>query len=91
LVILFADWCSSCEAFRGFFNAFITATVVGRHTILEHYLFKFRGDMLLCLGVGSLFNHSRRPSLDYRVDRQDLIIRFYAAREISVRLAFRPA
>ncbi|CAL8472052.1 g11594 [Coccomyxa elongata] len=53
-----------------------------RHTVLEHYLFRFRGEMLLCLGVGSLFNHSRTPSLDYRIDREELIIRFYAARDI---------
>lgn len=58
--------------------------VLARHTVLEHYLFKFRGEMLLCLGVGSLFNHSRTPSLDYRIDREELIIRFYAARDVRV-------
>lgn len=41
--------------------------------------------MLLCLGVGSLFNHSATPSLDYRVDRHNLIITFFAARDIEVR------
>ena len=55
-----------------------------RHTVLEHYLFRFKGEMLLCLGVGSLFNHSRTPSLDYRIDRKELIIRFYAARDVMV-------
>lgn len=38
--------------------------------MLEHYLFHARshGDMLLALGLGSLFNHNHRPNLDYRVD-----------------------
>lgn len=37
--------------------------------MLEHYLFHTRtGDMLLALGLGSMFNHSRTPNLDYRVD-----------------------
>ena len=41
-----------------------------RYTVLEHYLFHARsqGDMLLALGLGSLFNHNHRPNLDYRVD-----------------------
>ncbi len=43
-----------------------------RHTVLEHYLFNAKdGDMLLALGLGSLFNHSRRPNLDYRVDGRE--------------------
>ena len=40
-----------------------------RHSVLEHYLFHGQGgDMLLCLGFGSLYNHHRQPSLDYRID-----------------------
>ena len=39
----------------------------GRHTILSDYAFKGRdGSFLLALGVGSLFNHSRRPNVDYK-------------------------
>lgn len=53
--------------------------------MLEHYLFRARdGDMLLGLGVASLFNHSSCPSLDFRVDREHLLIRFFAARDIKV-------
>ena len=40
--------------------------------------------MLLALGVGSLFNHSRQPSLDYRVDYDSLIIRYFAARNVTL-------
>ena len=51
--------------------------------MLEHYLFKGRaGNMLLALGVGSLFNHSQKPNLDYRIDHDQLMIRYFAAREI---------
>mmetsp|Transcript_13476 Transcript_13476/g.37184 ORF Transcript_13476/g.37184 Transcript_13476/m.37184 type:complete len:169 (-) Transcript_13476:174-680(-) len=49
----------------------------GRHTILEHYLFNASGgDKLLALGYGSLFNHSRHPNVDYRVDGTALTIRY---------------
>ena len=55
-----------------------------RHTVLEHYLFSSRGEFFLALGVGSLFNHSCRPCLDYRVLRDQLVITYTAARDIQV-------
>ncbi|CAL5220854.1 g2939 [Coccomyxa viridis] len=54
-----------------------------RHTVLEHYLFSSRGEYFLALGVGSLFNHSCRPCLDYRVLRDQLVITYTAARDIQ--------
>lgn len=39
--------------------------------------------MLLALGVGSLFNHSGRPNLDYRIDSAQLLITYIAARNIQ--------
>ena len=39
--------------------------------------------MLLALGVGSLFNHSKQPNLDYRIDHDNLIINYFAARNVS--------
>ena len=56
-----------------------------RHTSLEHYLFRSRGDYLLALGVGSLFNHSSKPNLDFRPQREQLLINYIAARDIKVR------
>jgi len=54
-----------------------------RRTVLEHYLFRApSGDHLLALGVGSLFNHSAQPNLDYRIDAEALVVRFYAARPV---------
>jgi SET domain-containing protein len=54
------------------------------HTVLEHYVFNGPGGgKLLALGVGSLFNHSSTPNLDYRVDPVNLIVRFFAARDIE--------
>lgn len=39
-----------------------------KRTTFEHYVFncRMRGGVLLCLGLGSLFNHSDNPNLDYR-------------------------
>ena len=55
-----------------------------RHTTLEHYVFKIRsGGVLVALGLGSLFNHSRTPNLDFRVDADNLVIHYYAARDIA--------
>ena len=49
-----------------------------RYTILEHYLFNADGgDKFLALGFGSLFNHSSRPNVDYRVDTQQSCIRYF--------------
>ena len=46
-----------------------------RHTVLEHYLFNTKsGDKLLALGYGSLFNHSRHPYVDSRVNLSKLQI-----------------
>ena len=55
-----------------------------RFTTLEHYLFHCKGDYLLALGVGSLFNHSARPCLDFRIHREQLVINYIAARNIEV-------
>ena len=52
--------------------------------MLEHYLFRApRGDHLLVLGVGSLFNHSTQPNLDYRIDTEALVVRYYAAKPVA--------
>ena len=52
--------------------------------MLEHYLFRTpTGDHLLVLGVGSLFNHSVHPNLDYRVDAASLVVRFFAVGPIA--------
>ena len=52
-----------------------------KYTILEHYLFKDRrsGNMLLALGHGSLFNHSKYPNVDYRIASDGSCIRYYAS------------
>ena len=56
-----------------------------KHTILEEYLFNARtnGDKLLALGVGSLFNHNRKPNVDYRVHKDKLIIEYWIARDVE--------
>ena len=41
------------------------------------------GDLLLALGLGSLFNHSSTPNIHYQTDSDALRIRYYAARDIA--------
>ncbi|KAG1822950.1 uncharacterized protein BJ212DRAFT_1263860 [Suillus subaureus] len=56
----------------------------GRHTILDHYTFKWRdGRMALALGLGSLFNHSSHPNLSYMIDPVHECIRYTSARTIN--------
>jgi hypothetical protein len=51
-----------------------------RYTVLEHYVFNARrgggGGKLLALGYGSLFNHSGKPNVDYRVDADNSTITY---------------
>jgi uncharacterized protein len=49
-----------------------------KHTTFEHYLFCVGNDKFLALGYGSLFNHARKPNVDYRIDAQAEVIRYYA-------------
>jgi SET domain-containing protein len=54
-----------------------------RFTVLEHYLFNAEGgNKLLALGHGSLFNHSREPNVDYRLDSPNLCIRYYSGHKM---------
>ncbi len=56
-----------------------------RHTVLEHYLYNCKnGDRLLALGYGSIFNHHRQPNVDYRIDKDKLEIKYYAARDVII-------
>ena len=56
-----------------------------KHTLLDHYVFVDRasGGVLLALGAGSLFNHSRTPNVDFRVDAAAATIVFSAARDVN--------
>ncbi|XP_024372886.1 uncharacterized protein [Physcomitrium patens] len=46
-----------------------------RYSVLEHYLYVGRnGCMLMALGVGSLFNHSKQPNLYFAIDHDHLVI-----------------
>lgn len=56
-----------------------------KYTVLEHYLFNANsGCKLLALGDGSLFNHSRQPNVDYRVDNENEVIRYYSTGHVSI-------
>ncbi|KAI8978832.1 hypothetical protein BD414DRAFT_516784 [Trametes punicea] len=55
----------------------------GRHTVLDHYTFKWRdGRLALALGLGSLFNHSQRPNVSYTIDSATESIRYTTTRRV---------
>jgi len=55
-----------------------------KHTIFEHYLFNcLNGDKLLALGIGSLFNHSDSPNVDYRVDSTAGVITYKTSKQVK--------
>jgi SET domain-containing protein len=49
---------------------------------LDLYVYRFGRRAALAFGLGSLFNHSRSPSLDFVRDFEARTIRYYAARSI---------
>lgn len=53
-------------------------------TVLQHYTFCAGGGVhFLALGIGSLFNHSDPPNVEYRVHRSEQTISFQACRDIK--------
>ncbi|CCA73599.1 hypothetical protein PIIN_07551 [Serendipita indica DSM 11827] len=57
----------------------------GKHTLLDHYTFVWgNGEMALPLGLGSLFNHSSSPNVNY-IKKKDMgYIEYTAARDLHV-------
>lgn len=57
-----------------------------RGGVLDRYVFADRasgGALLAVGGAGSMFNHSRKPNVDYRVRAADGAIAFVAARRVA--------
>lgn len=57
-----------------------------RQTLLYNYFFKWGeslGSVALCLGFGSLYNHSDCPNVGYVKEFQHEVIRFYTLRPIK--------
>ncbi len=58
--------------------------VHGRHTVLDHYTFKwFGGCQALALGLGSMFNHSQAPNVGFMRKQDDVMIEFTTLRDIA--------
>lgn len=57
----------------------------GSKTILDCYTFKWgrMGQMALALGLGSLFNHSARPSVGFYIDKETHSIRYSLTRDVG--------
>lgn len=48
-----------------------------KHTIFEEYLFNAPdGSRMLALGYGSLFNHSKKPNVDYKLSTSNQTITY---------------
>lgn len=57
-----------------------------RQTLLYNYFFRWGeslGTVALCLGFGSLYNHSESPNVGYVKEFQREVIRFYTLRPIK--------
>ena len=54
-------------------------------TVLKHYTFAAGGgEFFLALGIGSLFNHSDPPNIEYRIKRSKCEIHYVACRDIGI-------
>lgn len=53
-------------------------------SIMNKYAFYLCGKYLICLGEGSLLNHSDKPALLYSFNKKLKTIDFYAARHIKI-------
>ncbi|MDM5337502.1 SET domain-containing protein [Fictibacillus enclensis] len=52
-------------------------------TVLADYVFNWDDGYAIALGYGSLFNHSYKPNARYKLKKKDLVIRFYAYKDIA--------
>ncbi|RUS13199.1 hypothetical protein BC937DRAFT_95686 [Endogone sp. FLAS-F59071] len=55
----------------------------GRHTLLDYYTYRWPGGFALALGLGSIFNHSRRPNVGFVRDTERGVIRYLTTKEIE--------
>jgi len=52
-------------------------------TPLDAYVFEWRGAVAICLGYGSIYNHSWAPNVEYRKRLDEDVIEFVALRDIA--------
>lgn len=55
-----------------------------KDTPLSLYVYEWREHCALALGMGSLFNHSNRPNIDYYEDFEHNVLVFEANRNIKI-------
>ncbi|KAG9315928.1 hypothetical protein JVU11DRAFT_3579 [Chiua virens] len=56
----------------------------GKHTLRDHYTFDWKdGQMVLALGLGSLFNHAENPNISFSVDTAGKRIVYTSTRAIQ--------
>ncbi|SFD99045.1 hypothetical protein SAMN05428981_10312 [Bacillus sp. OV194] len=52
-------------------------------TVLADYVFNWGDGYAIALGYGSLFNHSYSPNAKYKLKKSELMIDFYAYKDIN--------
>ncbi|MCK6256420.1 SET domain-containing protein [Fictibacillus sp. KIGAM418] len=52
-------------------------------TVLADYVFNWGDGYAIALGYGSLFNHSYSPNARYKLKKSELMIDFYAYKDIN--------
>jgi hypothetical protein len=55
----------------------------GQHTILDHYTYRWQGGFALALGLGSMFNHAKKPNVGFIRDIPNAVIRYFTLRDIE--------
>lgn len=55
----------------------------GQYTALDEYTYRWRDGYALALGLGSMFNHSRRPNVGFVRDFEDQVIRYVTLRDVQ--------
>ena len=56
----------------------------GKHTVLDHYTYRWRGGYALALGLGSIFNHSASPNTGFLRDMDKQTISYITLRDVPV-------
>lgn len=51
-------------------------------SILNNYVYEFKDGLAIALGIGSLFNHSDKPNLIWKISKKNQSIYFWTSKDI---------
>lgn len=55
----------------------------GKHTVLDHYTYRWKDGFALALGLGSMFNHAKHPNVGFVRDMEHGVIRYITLEPID--------